>query len=109
MFYWAKLKFRAAKGGLKIQPYCNNTMMIPDVVHITPAKLHDKYGLEEPVFAKVTIIMKDGAYFDFNLMLRQLKTENMFVTRIKINTVFHNIKELALTIDIEQDMQKMKL
>lgn len=43
MFDWAK--FRTAKGGIKIHTCWDDTMMIPDVVNRTQAKLHDRYGL----------------------------------------------------------------
>lgn len=50
MFDWAK--FRTAKGGLKIHTCWDDTMMISDVVNITPAKLHDRYGLQQLVLQK---------------------------------------------------------
>lgn len=104
MFDWAK--FRTAKGGIKIHTSWDDTMMIPDVVNITPAKLHDRYGLEQLVFAKGTIIVEDRAYFDFLLMLQRVRAENVFVTRIKTNTVFETIKELELPVDTDQDILK---
>lgn len=104
MFDWAK--FRTAKGGVKIHTCWDDTMMIPDVVNITPAKVHDRYGLEQLVFAKGTIIVEDRAYFDFQLMLQRVRAENVFVTRIKTNTVFKSIKELELPKDTDQDILK---
>jgi len=104
MFDWAK--FRTAKGGLKIHTCWDDTMMIPDVVNITPAKLHDRYGLEQLIFAKGTIIVEDRAYFDFLLMLQRVKAENVFVTRIKTNTVFETVRELNLPKDEDQDILK---
>ncbi|TLP70492.1 IS4 family transposase [Maribacter sp. ACAM166] len=102
MFDWAK--FRTAKGGIKIHTCWDDTMMIPDVVNITLAKLHDRYGLEQLVFAKGTIIVEDRAYFDFLLMLQRVKAENVFVTRIKTNTVYETIAELELPNDTDQDI-----
>ncbi len=58
------------------------------------------------MFAKGTIIVEDRAYFDFLLMLQRVKAENVFVTRIKTNTVFEKIKELALPTDTDQDILK---
>jgi hypothetical protein len=104
MFDWAK--FRTAKGGIKIHTCWDDTMMIPDVVNITPAKLHDSYGLAQLVFSKGTIVVEDSAYFDFGLMLQRVKAENVFVTRIKTNTVFETVKELELPKDIDQDILK---
>lgn len=86
MFDWAK--FRTAKGGIKIHTCWDDTMMIPDGVNITAAKLHDRYGLEQLIFAKGTIIVEDRAYFDFLLLQQRVSAENIFVTHIKTNTVF---------------------
>jgi len=104
MFDWAK--FRTAKGGIKIHTCWDDTMMIPDVVNITPAKLHDRYGLEQSVFSKGTIVVEDRAYFDFLLMQQRIRAENVFVTRIKTNTVFETVRELELPRDIDQDILK---
>jgi hypothetical protein len=104
MFDWAK--FRTAKGGIKIHTCWDDTMMILDVVNITPAKLHDRYSLAQLVFSKGTIVVEDRAYFDFGLMLQRVKAENVFVTRIKTNTVFETIKELELPKNIDQDILK---
>ncbi|MFT7155217.1 MAG: hypothetical protein ACI8Q1_000218 [Parvicella sp.] len=104
MFDWAK--FRTAKGGIKIHTCWDDSLMIPDVVNITPAKLHDRYGLKQLVFTKGTIVVEDRAYFDFQLMMQRVSAENIFVTRIKTNTVFRTIKELDLPDDADQDILK---
>ena len=94
MFSWAK--FRTAKGGIKIHTSWDESLMIPEVVNITEAKLHDRYGLEQLIFPKGTIVVEDRGYFDFLLMLNRIKAENVFVTRIKSNTVYETVKELDL-------------
>lgn len=86
MFDWAK--FRTAKGGVKIHTCWADTMMIPDLVNITPAKLHNENGLEQLVFSKETVVVEDRVYFDFFLMLQRIRAENVFVTSIKANTIF---------------------
>jgi hypothetical protein len=63
-----RAKFRTAKGGAKIHTCLDVDLMLPDVVNISEAKLHDRYGLEQTVFPKNTIIVEDRAYFDFQLM-----------------------------------------
>lgn len=103
-FDWAK--FRTAKGGIKIHTCWDDTLMIPDMVNITEAKLHDRYGLAQLIFVKGTIIVEDRAYFDFALMLSRIKAENVFVTRIKNNTVYEAIEELDLPEDTDQDILK---
>ena len=94
MFDWAK--YRTAKGGIKIHTCWDDTLMIPDVVNITNAKLHDSKGLDKLVFSKGTIIVEDRAYFDFTLMLSRIRAKNIFVTRIKKNTLFEVIAETDL-------------
>jgi len=103
MFDWAK--FRTAKGGIKIHTSWNDTVQIPDAINITEAKLHDRYGLEQS-YPKDTILIEDRAYFDFELMLHRIKSENVFVTRIKTNTVYEQVEELDLPEHTDQDILK---
>ena len=103
-FSWAK--FRIAKGGIKIHTCWDDSLMIPDMVNITEAKLHDRYGLAEMVFPKNTIIVEDRSYFDFLLMLARIKAENNFVIRIQNNTVYESIEELDLPDNKDQDILK---
>lgn len=104
LFNWAK--FRTAKGGLKIHTVWDDQLGLPDMVNITEAKLHDRYGLKDHIYAKDTIIVEDRAYFDFELMLLRIRAENVFVTRIKANTVFEQVGELDLPDDADQDILK---
>ena len=76
------------------------------MVNITPAKLHDRYGLSQLIFPKNTIIVEDRAYFDFELMLNRIHADNIFVTRIKTNTVYQSIEELDLPDETDQDILK---
>jgi hypothetical protein len=104
MFDWAE--FRTAKGGIKLHTSWDYNLMIPDVVNITEAKVHDRYGLKQLIFPKDTIIVEDRAYFDFELMLNRIKAENVFVTRIKSNTLYETIEELELADDVDQNILK---
>jgi hypothetical protein len=94
MFDWAK--FRTAKGGVKIHTCLDVEVMLPDVVNISEAKVHDRHGLEQLIFPKNTIIVEDRGYFDLTLMLNRIVATNTFVTRIKTNTVYKTIEELDL-------------
>ena len=102
MFDWAK--FRTAKGGLKIHTVWDDLLGLPELVNITEAKIHDSKGLIANVFKKGTIIVEDRAYFDFSLMKMRQDTENIFVTRIKQNTVFKIITELDFPDKSDQDI-----
>ncbi len=104
MFDWAE--FRTAKGGIKLHTSWDYNLMIPDVVNITEAKVHDRYGLKQLIYPKDTIIVEDRAYFDFELMLNRIKAENVFVTRIKSNTLYQTIEELELPDNVDQNILK---
>jgi len=104
MFGWAK--FRTAKGGIKIHTGWDDAMMIPDVVNITAAKVHDSRGLAQMVFPKGTVIVEDRAYFDFALMRQRISADNTFVTRIKSNTKYEALFENGQPDAIEQDILK---
>jgi hypothetical protein len=104
LFDWAK--FRTAKGGLKIHTVWDDQLGLPDMVNISEAKVHDRYGLENSVFEKNTIIVEDRAYFDFDLMMARIKADNIFVTRIKTNTVYETLEELELPDNKDQDILK---
>lgn len=104
MFDWAE--FRTAKGGIKLHTSWDDHLMIPDIVNITEAKVHDRYGLEQLIFPKGTILVEDRAYFDFTLMLNRIKAENVFITRIKTNTLYKTVQELELPDNIDQNILK---
>ena len=104
MFDWAE--FRTAKGGIKLHTAWDDSLMIPEVVNIKEAKIHDRYGLDQLIFPKDTIIVEDRAYFDFALMLNRIKAENVFVTRIKGNTQYETIEELELPDNVDQGILK---
>ena len=104
MFDWAK--FRTAKGGIKIHTCLDVDLMLPDVVNISEAKVHDRYGLEQLIFPKNTIIVEDRGYYDFSLMLNRIAAENIFVTRIKDNTVYETIEELDLPDNQHEHISK---
>lgn len=104
MFDWAK--FRTAKGGIKIHTCWDDALMLPDMINITEAKTHDRYGFSQQIFPKNTIIVEDRAYFDFVLMQNRIQAENTFVTRIKCNTVYETIRELELSELEDQDILK---
>lgn len=104
MFDWAK--FRTAKGGIKLHTSWDANLMIPDVINISEAKIHDRYGLKQLIYPKDTVIVEDRAYFDFELMLNRIKAKNIFVTRIKTNTQYETVEEFDLPDDVDQHILK---
>lgn len=100
MFDWAK--FRTAKGGIKIHTQWDETMMLPTLVNISEAKIHDSKGFEQVIFPKGTIIIEDKGYWDFKVIKDRILAENVFVTRIKDNTIYEVVEELELPEDNDQ-------
>jgi len=94
LFDWAK--FRTAKGGIKIHTSLDEAKMLPEIINITEAKVHDRKGIKDFIYEKGTIIVEDRGYFDFKLFKARIENENFFVTRIKINTQYKSIEELDL-------------
>ena len=80
--------------------------MIPEIVNISEAKIHDSRGFNQLVFPEGTIIVEDRAYFDFLLMVNRIKANNVFVTRIKSNTTYETIEELDLPEGVDQNILK---
>jgi hypothetical protein len=104
LFSWAK--FRTAKGGIKIHTCLDGALMLPDLVNITEASIHDSKGHPKTVFAANTIIVEDRAYLDFGLMMQRINTDNIFITRLKDNTVYESVKEKDLPKDQDQHILK---
>ena len=100
LFDWAK--FRTAKGGIKIHTQWDEAMMLPNLVNISEADIHDRKGFEDVIFPKGTIIIEDKGYWDFSIIKSRIKADNDFVTRIKENTVYEVVQELELPDDKDQ-------
>ena len=77
-----RAEFGIAKGGIKLHTSCNAHMMIPEVVNITEAKVHDRNRLEQLIFPKDTVIIEDRGYFDFTLMLNRIKADKTYKIKI---------------------------
>jgi dTDP-4-dehydrorhamnose 3,5-epimerase-like enzyme len=102
LFDWAK--FRTAKGGIKIHTGWDDTLMIPDVINITPAALHDSKGFIQRIYEAGTIIVEDKGYYDFELMKARTVADNYFVTRTKDNMLYEVVKEREQPDDKEPNI-----
>ncbi len=107
LFDWAK--FRTAKGGIKIHTQWDEALMLPNLVCIGEAQVHDSKGFEQVVFPKDTIIFEDKGYWDFDVIKARIKAQNTFVTRIKDNTVYEVIEKLPLPDNEDQHILKDEL
>lgn len=76
--------------------------MLPNLVNITEAKVHDSKGFGQTVFPKDTIIIEDKGYWDFGVIRQRVMAGNDIVTRIKGNTVYEVVEELELPDDDDQ-------
>jgi len=107
LFDWAK--FRTAKGGIKIHTQWDEAIMLPNYVCISEAEVADTKGFAYTVFPKGTIIVEDKGYWSFEVMLNRIKADNVFVTRIKENTVYEVVGEMELPGKEDQHILKDEL
>ena len=104
LFDWAK--YRTAKGGIKVHTSLDEQSLLPDIVNITEARKSDRRGVDDFRYAKDTIIVDDRGYFDFKLFKNRIDDENIFVTRMKSNTLYESLEELELPEDTDQEILK---
>lgn len=104
LFSWAK--FRTAKGGIKMHVSLDEATMIPEMVHLTPARVSDRRGADNFRYPAGTIVVDDRGYFDFGLFATRIEDENYFVTRMKSNTVYDSIEEYELPEEQDQHILK---
>ena len=80
--------------------------MIPEMINITGAKIHDRKGFKDFVFEKSTIIVEDWGYFDFALFKARINNGNYFVMRIKSKTSYEVCEEIDLPICKDEHILK---
>jgi len=104
LFDWAE--YRTAKGGIKIHTSLDEKSLLPDIINISEAKLSDRRGVDDFRYTKDTIIVDDRGYFDFYLFKQRVNDRNIFVTRIKSNTIYDTVEELDLPEDKDFEILK---
>jgi hypothetical protein len=104
LFEWAS--YRTAKGGIKAHVSLDEKTMLPEIINITEAGLSDRRGVDEFRYTKDTIVVDDRGYFDFSLFKQRIDDQNIFVTRMKNNTVYESIKEIDLPDDRDFEILK---
>lgn len=104
LFDWAK--FRTAKGGIKIHTQWDEALMLPTLVNISEAAVHDSKGFAHTIFPKNTIILEDKGYWDFDVIKARMLAGNVFVTRIKDNTLYETVEELELPDGADEHILK---
>src|SRR5665213_1502044 len=81
---------------IQINTQWDEALMLPDLVCISEAQIHDSQGFDQVVFPKDTIIIEDKGYWDFDVIKARIQAKNTFVTPVKDNTVYEVVEELAL-------------
>jgi hypothetical protein len=104
LFDWAK--YRTAKGGIKVHTSLDEQSLLPDIVNITEARKSDRRGVDDFRYPKDTIVVDDRGYYDFKLFKNRINDENIFVTRMKSNTVYDSLEELDLPENESQEILK---
>lgn len=92
LFYWAK--FRSTKRGIKIHTLFDSQALIPVLINITEARVHDVNILDSINFEAGSYYVMDKAYLDFKRLYRIDNHEAFFVTRIKKNTKYRIVNKM---------------
>lgn len=104
LFDWAV--YRTAKGGIKMHASLDEKSLLPDIINISEAKLSDRRGVDDFRYPKDTIVVDDRGYYDFKLFVQRIEDDNIFVTRMKSNTLFESVEELELPEDKDHEILK---
>jgi hypothetical protein len=88
-----KAKTGKSKGGVKVHTVINADETVPNLVWFTAASKHDHQFLKKLICDDNTIYVFDKGYNDYKAFEHFTKNNTGFVTRIKDNAVYKNIKE----------------
>ena len=94
LFPWAE--YRRTKGGVKLHVLLNHQDYMPDFVHITEARMHDRKGAHLLKLAPGSIVAIDRGYNDYCLFAQWTRDGVYFVTRLKDNAQFEVVEERPL-------------
>lgn len=84
LFPWAK--FRRAKAGIKLHTLLDLRGNIPNVVIVTPARVHDVNILDQMAFEAGAFYIMDRGYLDYQRLYGIHQSSAYFVTRTKRNS-----------------------
>lgn len=105
-FKWAT--FTKTKSGVKLHlrlVFMENGQVYPDKMTMTPAKDHDRGQLEVLIDDHEATYVFDRGYMDFKMFDQMTDDSYTFVSKVKKNTVIHEIKSLPLAkeTDVQSD------
>ena len=94
MFDWAK--FRANKGAAKLHLLLDHDGCLPCFASITEGRVADVKVAQQLALPKGSIVVMDRGYIDYH-MFERWSTEGVgFVTRLKKNAEFYELKDLEI-------------
>ena len=99
LFPWAK--FRQKKGAIKIHMKLDYHDDLPELVHLSDGKMHDKKAIPHLQIKDNSVLIDDRAYYDFSAFVDFIDRSVTFVTRIKGNADYKVIKEIELSPEDE--------
>lgn len=101
MFPWAKYKQK--KGAVKIHTKLDYDDDLPEVIHLSDGRLHDRKALPHLQIRDNSVIIDDRAYYDFGAFVDFIQRDVTFVTRVKGNADYKVIQSCELSLKDEQE------
>lgn len=90
LFQWAN--FRSTKAGIKLHVQLDLRSAIPEIIHITPAAIHEVNILDTISYQIDSFYILDRGYIDFQRLYRIHYSKAFFVVRAKDNLHFKCVK-----------------
>jgi hypothetical protein len=91
-----KAKDGKSKGGIKVHTVINADEIVPNLVWFSPATTHDHNFLEKLKCNDNTVYVFDKGYNDYQAFKHFSDHKTGFVTRIKDNAIYEEIKNLEI-------------
>ncbi len=91
-----KAKDGKSKGGIKVHTVINADEIVPNLVWFSPATTHDHNFLEKLKCNDNTVYVFDKGYNDYHAFKHFSNHKTGFVTRIKDNAIYEEIKNLEI-------------
>lgn len=90
LFGWAK--FRATKAGIKLHTVLSLASYLPEVIHMTEAKVNDMKALWDIKIKSNTVYVLDRAYLCIKWLVSVVNEGSFFVLRLKTNSKYRVTK-----------------
>jgi len=94
------------KGGIKAHTVIEADNYVPSFIHFTSAATHDQCILDELKLESGDFICFDKAYIDYKRFCNWSEQDIFFVTRMKDNAVYEQVKELNIPDNCDQGVIK---